>query len=164
MHYNWAWDQSVAVQAAQTTNCVVNYIRVHVDTHLQVRSLSSSWRSLQCSSVCLQEHRQVRGSCTNRRFLLSEQWSQHGSQTLDGDTETEVGRERVKETDYYSVQSHPFYQKATHWSALSWTPVCSSWSQQDEFVDGLVLHKGDHQADKHPSSKMTPQQPCRILL
>lgn len=52
-------------------------------SHLQVLSLSSSWRSLQYSSVCLQEHRQVAGSCTNKRFLLSEQWSQHGSQTLD---------------------------------------------------------------------------------
>lgn len=42
-------------------------------SHLQVLSLSSSWRSLQYSSVCLQEHRQVAGSCTNKRFLLSEQ-------------------------------------------------------------------------------------------
>lgn len=50
-------------------------------SHLQVLSLSSSWRSLQYSSVCLQEHRQVTGSCTNKRFLFSEQWSQHGSQT-----------------------------------------------------------------------------------
>lgn len=49
-------------------------------SHLQVLSLSSSWRSLQYSSVCLQEHRQVVGSCTNKRFLLSEQCSQHGSQ------------------------------------------------------------------------------------
>lgn len=51
-------------------------------SHLQVLSLSSSWRSLQYSSVCLQEHRQVAGSCTNKRFLLSEHWSQHGSQTF----------------------------------------------------------------------------------
>lgn len=77
--------------------CVVDYTCVHVDTHLHVRSLSSSWRSLQCSSVCLQEHRHVTGSCTNRRFLLSVQWSQHGSQTLDGETETEVGRESERE-------------------------------------------------------------------
>lgn len=42
-------------------------------SHLQVLSLSSSWRSLQYSSVCLQEHRQVAGSCTNKRFLFSEQ-------------------------------------------------------------------------------------------
>lgn len=42
-------------------------------SHLQVLSLSSSWRSLQNSSVCLQEHRQVAGSCTNKRFLLSVQ-------------------------------------------------------------------------------------------
>lgn len=42
-------------------------------SHLQVLSLSSSWRSLQYSSVCLQVHRQVAGSCTNKRFLLSEQ-------------------------------------------------------------------------------------------
>lgn len=65
-------------------------------------------------------------------------------------------RERAKETDYYSVQSHPFCQKATHRSALTCTPVCASWSQRDEFVDGLVLHTGDHQVGKHPSSKITP--------
>lgn len=65
-------------QTTQTILCVC----VCVDTHLQVRSLSSSWRSLQCSSVCLQEHRQVTGSCTNRRFLFSGQWSQHGPHFL----------------------------------------------------------------------------------
>lgn len=85
--------------------CVVDYIRVHVDTHLQVRSLSSSWRSLQCSSVCLQEHRQVTGSCTNRRFLLSEQCSQHGSQTLDGETGAEVGGERERKRQITTVYS-----------------------------------------------------------
>lgn len=36
------------------------------------------------------------------------------------------------------------------------TAVCSSGSQRDAFVDGLVLHTGDHQAGKHPSSKITP--------
>lgn len=50
-------------------------------SHLQVLSLSSSWRSLQNSSVCLQEQRQVCGSCKNKCFLLSE----HGLQTLDQD-------------------------------------------------------------------------------
>ena len=44
-----------------------------INAYLQVLSLSSCWRSLQYSSVCLQEHRQVTGSCTNKRFLLSEQ-------------------------------------------------------------------------------------------
>lgn len=47
-------------------------------SHLQVRSLSSSWRSLQYASVCLQEQRQVAGSCTNNLRLLSEQLSQQG--------------------------------------------------------------------------------------
>lgn len=47
-------------------------------SHLQVRSLSSSWRSLQYASVCLQEQRQVAGSCTNNLLLLSEQLSQQG--------------------------------------------------------------------------------------
>lgn len=65
-------------------------------SHLQVLSLSSSWRSLQYSSVCLQEHRQVTGSCTNKRFLLSEQWSQHGSQTLDRERQTEMERKRER--------------------------------------------------------------------
>lgn len=47
-------------------------------SHLQVRSLSSSWRSLQYASECLQEQRQVAGSCTNNLLLLSEQLSQQG--------------------------------------------------------------------------------------
>lgn len=84
-------------------------------TYLQVRSLSSSWRSLQYSSVCLQEHWQVAGSCTNKRFFLSAQWSQHGSQTLD--RERWGGKRR--EADYHCVLwpstersplGHPFYK------------------------------------------------------
>lgn len=47
-------------------------------SHLQVRSFSSSCRSLQCASVCLQEQRQVSGSCTNNLLFLSEQFSQQG--------------------------------------------------------------------------------------
>ncbi|TNN61577.1 hypothetical protein EYF80_028189 [Liparis tanakae] len=45
-----------------------------------------------------QEHRQVAGSCKNKRFLLSE----HGSQTLDRKRQTEMGG-REREDDYHSV-------------------------------------------------------------
>lgn len=83
--------------------------------YLQVLSLSSSWRSLQYSSVCLQEHRQVAGSCTNKRFFLSEQFSQHGSQTLH--RETDRGGEEEGERDYHSVQLPP-KRKATLTLAL----------------------------------------------
>ncbi len=124
-------------------------------TYLQVLSLSSSWRSLQCSSVCLQEHRQVAGSCTNKRFLLSEQWSQHGSQTLDRDRQRWGGRGR--EADYHSVQLPPL-RKATlskpfrmlQFALPSHCPTgftaCDSW---------VVLHTGSHRAGKYSSSKIT---------
>lgn len=51
-------------------------------THLQVLSLSSSWRALQSASEFLQEHWQVRGFWMNNRFLLAKQPSQHGSHWL----------------------------------------------------------------------------------
>lgn len=45
-------------------------------SHLQVLSFNSSCLDLHCICVNLQEHLQVRGSCTYKRFLLSEQGSQ----------------------------------------------------------------------------------------
>lgn len=45
-------------------------------SHLQVLSFNSSCLDLQSNCVNLQEHLQVRGSCTNKRFLLSEQGAQ----------------------------------------------------------------------------------------
>ena len=45
-------------------------------TNLQVLSFNSSCLDWQSKCVNLQEHLQVRGSCTNKRFLLSEQGAQ----------------------------------------------------------------------------------------
>lgn len=57
-------------------------------TNLQVLSFNSSCLDLQSNCVNLQEHLQVRRSCTNKLFLLSEQ----GAQWLQG---KQKGRDRV---------------------------------------------------------------------
>ena len=58
-------------------------------TNLQVLSFNSSCLDWQSKCVNLQEHLQVRGSCTNKRFLLSEQ----GAQWLQGKQKRERQRE-----------------------------------------------------------------------
>lgn len=130
---------------------------IQITTYLQVLSLSSSWRSLQYSSVCLQEHRQVAGSCKNKRFLLPEQWSQHGSQTLDRKRQTEMGG-REREDDYHSVLL-PAIRKVTIRSTLSYAPVRSSKPRPDKLNcacdSWVVLHTGSHRAGKYSSSKIT---------
>lgn len=127
-------------------------------TYLQVLSFSSSWRSLQYSSVCLQEHRQVVGSCTNRRLLLSE----HGSQTLDRETDRggmgwgEGGGKRRERQIITVCKCHPWarpplgqplhtLQLVLHSHSLTSGSACDSW---------VVLHAGNHWAGKHPSSKI----------
>lgn len=58
-------------------------------TNLHVLSFSSSCLDLQSNCVNLQEHLQVRRSCTNKLFLLSEQ----GAHWLQGKQKGERERE-----------------------------------------------------------------------
>lgn len=71
-------------------------------TNLQVLSFNSSCLDWQSKCVNLQEHLQVRGSCTNKRFLLSEQ----GAQWLQG---KQKGRDRERS----KLQSE-FCRKSRH--------------------------------------------------
>ena len=128
-------------------------------TYLQVLSLSSSWRSLQCSSVCLQEHRQVSGSCTNKRFLLSWQWLQHGSQRLDRDRQTdrqtEGGGEEEGERQIITVYNYRLEEKAALGSTLSFAPVCSPKPKCDKLY---CMWQSGSIAHRFPPSRQTSKQ------
>lgn len=123
------------------------------DTYLQVLSLSSSWRSLQYSSVCLQEHRQVAGSCTNKRFLLSEQWSQHGSQTLDTERQT---RQRWGEADYHHVLE---LSQVSHRPTLWYAPLSSSKPTPEK---SLRMWQSSSFAGRYSSSNFPSPSPHRL--
>lgn len=88
--------------------------------------------------MCLQEHRQVAGSCTNKRFLLSGQWSQHGSQTLHTERQTKTGGKKERSGlsprtmtlyTYRSPTGHAFHmlQFAFPTHCLTSCIACDSW-------------------------------------
>lgn len=64
-------------------------------TNLHVLSFNSSCLDLQSNCVYLQEHLQVRRSCTNKLFLLSEQ----GAQWLQGKQ-----KERERQLSYSDIE------------------------------------------------------------
>lgn len=125
-------------------------------TNLQVLSFNSSCLDLQSNCVNLQEHLQVRRSCTNKLFLLSEQ----GAQWLQG---KQKGRDRV--LSYKDIER--ILQKGQTDTHATPNPTLNKISLKSQYVHlftqktGFVAHLMFQLVDKSTDSGiLMPFGPC----